>query len=292
MEDRKGIILAGGLGTRLYPVTLSVSKQLLPVYDKPMIYYPLSILMLAGIREIAIINTPEDQNQFKNLMGDGSQWGVTFTYIKQPSPEGLAQSFILAEDFLSGSPSVMVLGDNIFFGNGLSRQLILAKEQKKGATVFGCQVEDPERYGVIEFGDEGQAVSIIEKPEYPPSNYAVTGLYFVDESASQRAKQISPSDRGELEIASLLNMYLEDDILSVKKMDRGDVWFDTGTHNSLLEASDFVRSLQSRQGLQLGCPEEIAFMNQWISVGQLEERADLFSKSSYGEYLKRLININ
>ena len=292
MEDRKGIILAGGLGTRLYPVTLSVSKQLLPVYDKPMIYYPLSILMLAGIREIAIINTPEDQNQFKNLMGNGSQWGVSFTYIKQPSPEGLAQSFILAEDFLSSSPSAMVLGDNIFFGNGLSRQLILAKEQEKGATVFGCQVEDPERYGVIEFGAEGEVASIIEKPDYPPSNYAVTGLYFVDESASQRAKQIIPSDRGELEIASLLNMYLEDGILSVEKMDRGDVWFDTGTHNSLLEASDFVRSLQSRQGLQLGCPEEIAFINKWIGIEQLEERADLFSKSSYGEYLKRLINID
>lgn len=292
MGSRKGIILAGGQGTRLYPVTLSVSKQLLPVYDKPMIYYPLSILMLAGIREIAIINTPEDQNQFKSLMGDGSQWGVSFTYIKQPSPDGLAQSFVLAEDFLSGSPSAMVLGDNIFFGNGLSKQLILAKEKKGGATVFGCQVEDPERYGVIEFGEDGGVASIIEKPEHPPSNYAVTGLYFVDESASQRAKQISPSDRGELEIASLLNMYLEEGILSVEKMDRGDVWFDTGTHNSLLEASDFVRSLQTRQGLQLGCPEEIAFFNKWITVKQLQERADLFVKTSYGEYLRRLIKID
>ena len=290
MDKRKGIILAGGLGTRLYPITLSVSKQLLPVYDKPMIYYPLSVLMLTGIREIAIINTSEDQQQFMNLMGDGSQWGISFTYIEQPSPDGLAQAFILAEKFLAGASSAMVLGDNIFFGHGQAKQLTLADEQKLGATVFGYRVDDPERYGVLEFGSDGKVCSIIEKPKYPPSDYAVTGLYFVDGSASERAQTITPSARGELEIVSLLEMYLEVGILSVEKMGRVDVWFDTGTHNSLLEAGDFVRSLQSRQGLQFGCPEEIAFRNNWINADELEERAALFSKNEYGKYLLSLLS--
>ena len=289
MDKRKGIILAGGLGTRLHPVTLAISKQLLPIYDKPMIYYPLTTLMLSGIREIAIINNPHEQEQFQKLLGDGSQWGISFTYIKQPSPDGLAQAYILSEKFLAGSPSAMVLGDNIFFGNGLSKKLALAKSQKIGSTVFGYQVEDPERYGVLEFTKEGKVISITEKPNLPASDYAVTGLYFMDETASERSKKISPSPRGELEIVSLLNMYLEEDILSVEKMERGDVWFDTGTHLSLLEASDFVRSLQSRQGLQLGCPDEVAYLNNWIGKEELEERANLFAKNSYGQYLKRLL---
>ena len=242
MTQRKGIILAGGSGTRLYPLTMAVSKQLLPIYDKPMIYYPLTVLMLAGIREILIITTPQDQDQFQRLLGDGSQWGIHLEYKIQPSPDGLAQAFILAEDYLDGAPSAMVLGDNIFFGHGLPGVLAAADAQTNGATVFGYHVSDPERYGVVAFDEYGMVKSIIEKPEAPPSNYAVTGLYFVDGSAPERAKRVKPSSRGELEIASLLETYLADGTLRVKKMGRGYAWLDTGTHASLLDASNLVRT--------------------------------------------------
>jgi len=289
MSDRKGIILAGGSGTRLYPITQGVSKQLMPIYDKPMIYYPLSVLMLAGIREIAVITTPEDQSQFKRLLGDGSQWGVTLTFIVQPSPDGLAQAYLLAEEFLDGAPSAMVLGDNIFFGHGLPELLAEADKVSEGGTVFGYRVTDPERYGVVGMDEAGKVVEIIEKPEVPPSNYAVTGLYFLDGSAPDRARAIKPSDRGELEITSLLETYLNDEQLTVQRMGRGFAWLDTGTHASLLDAGNFVRTLQSRQGLQTGCPEEIAFENKWITKEQLLERAELFKKSDYGKYLKGLV---
>lgn len=289
MTQRKGIILAGGSGTRLYPPTMAVSKQLLPIYDKPMIYYPLTVLMLAGIREILIITTPQDQDQFKRLLSDGSQWGIRLEYMIQPSPDGLAQAFILAEDFLNGAPSAMVLGDNIFFGHGLRQVLAVANGQTDGATVFGYHVSDPERYGVVDFDDYGAVHSIIEKPVNPPSNYAVTGLYFVDETAPQRAKQVMPSARGELEITSLLESYLNEGALRVEKMGRGFAWLDTGTHASLLDASNFVRTLTERQGLQVGSPDEIAFQMKWITKEQLIERAELFGKNSYGQYLERLI---
>ncbi|MFU8882225.1 MAG: glucose-1-phosphate thymidylyltransferase RfbA [Rhodobacterales bacterium] len=289
MTTRKGIILAGGSGTRLYPITMGLSKQLLPVYDKPMIYYPLSVLMLAGIREIALITTPEDQDQFKRLLGDGSQWGLSFTYIQQPSPDGLAQAYILAEDFLDGAPSAMVLGDNIFFGHGLPELLAGADSQTMGGTVFGYQVSDPERYGVVSYDADGQAVSIIEKPAKPASNYAVTGLYFLDETAPEKARAVQPSARGELEITSLLEMYLAAGTLSVKRMGRGYAWLDTGTHGSLLDAGNFVRTLEKRQGMQTGCPEEIAFENGWINQAALEQMAEKFAKNDYGKYLKRLV---
>ncbi len=258
MKKRKGIILAGGTGTRLYPVTLAVSKQLLPVYDKPMIYYPLSALMLSGIQEICVITTPHDQEQFKRVLGDGSQWGLAITYVVQPKPEGLAQAYVLDEDFLDGAPSAMVLGDNIFFGNDLSKTLIEADTKQDGGTVFGYRVSDPERYGVLEMDADGQVTQIIEKPKIPPSNYAVTGLYFLDGTAPERARLVKPSARGELEIASVLESYLEDGLLDVKLMGRGYAWLDTGTHASLLDAGNFVRTLQARQGLQTGCLEEIA----------------------------------
>lgn len=286
--QRKGIILAGGSGTRLYPVTLGVSKQLLPIYDKPMIYYPLSVLMLAGIREVAIITTPEDQAQFIRTMGDGSQWGVKLTYIKQPRPEGLAQAYILAENFLEGQPSVMVLGDNIFFGHGLPELLAGAREQTIGGTVFGYRVSDPERYGVVDFSEDGSVRSIIEKPEVPASNFAVTGLYFLDGSAPERAAKVSPSARGELEIASLLETYLDEGLLRVSLMGRGFAWLDTGTHASLLDAGNFVRTLEERQGLQTGSPDEIAYSAGWISDSQIKERAKIFGKNEYGRYLERL----
>ena len=289
MSDRKGIILAGGSGTRLYPITQGVSKQLMPIYDKPMIYYPVSVLMLAGIREIAVITTPEDQSQFQRLLGDGSQWGVTLTFIVQPSPDGLAQAYLLAEEFLDGAPSAMVLGDNIFFGHGLPELLSKADDVVEGGTVFGYRVTDPERYGVVGMDEAGKVVEIIEKPEVPPSNYAVTGLYFLDGSAPDRARAIKPSERGELEITSLLETYLNDEQLTVQRMGRGFAWLDTGTHASLLDAGNFVRTLQSRQGLQTGCPEEIAFENKWITKEQLLERAELFKKSDYGKYLKGLV---
>lgn len=285
MTKRKGIILAGGSGTRLYPLTMAVSKQLLPIYDKPMIYYPLTVLMLAGIREIMIITTPQDQDQFQRLLGDGSQWGIRLEYKIQPSPDGLAQAFILAEYFLDGAPSAMVLGDNIFFGHGLPEMLAAADAQDTGATVFGYHVSDPERYGVVDFEADGTVKTIIEKPTVPPSNYAVTGLYFVDGSAPERAKQVMPSARGELEITSLLESYLNDGGLRVEKMGRGYAWLDTGTHASLTDASNFVRTLTERQGLQVGSPDEIAFQCGWISAQQLSERAKVFAKNKYGEYL-------
>ena len=288
MKKRKGILLAGGSGTRLYPITMGVSKQLLPIYNKPMVYYPLSVLMLAGIQEIAVITTPEDQEQFIRLLGDGSQWNVKLTFIPQPSPDGLAQAFILSEDFLDGAPSAMVLGDNIFYGHGLREILQAADENRTGASVFGYHVADPERYGVVDFGDDGKVKSIIEKPEKPATNYAVTGLYFLDETAPARAKNVKPSDRGELEITSLLEGYLEDNILSLKKMGRGYAWLDTGTHGSLLDAGNFVRTLEKRQGTQIGCPEEIAYENEWITLDEVKKLAKKFSKNAYGAYLNAL----
>ncbi|WP_397544094.1 glucose-1-phosphate thymidylyltransferase RfbA [Roseovarius salis] len=289
MSDRKGIILAGGSGTRLYPVTIGVSKQLLPIYDKPMVYYPLSVLMLAGIREIAVITTPEDHDQFRRTLGDGSQWGLTLTYIVQPSPDGLAQAFILAEDFLAGAPSALVLGDNIFFGHGLQELMARAYTHDDGATVFGYRVADPERYGVVDFDADGKVRHIVEKPAVPPSNYAVTGLYFVDGTAPERARQVEPSARGELEITSLLEMYLADGQLHVETMGRGYAWLDTGTHGSLLDAGNFVRTLEKRQGMQAGSPEEIAYAQGWIDADQLRARAETFKKNAYGEYLKSLL---
>lgn len=286
MIQRKGIVLAGGSGTRLYPLTMAVSKQLSPINDKPMIYYPLTVLMLAGIRDIQIITTPQDQEQFQRLLGDGSQWGVHLQYKVQPSPDGLAQAFILAEDFLDGAPSAMVLGDNIFFGHGLPVVLTEANAQTDGATVFGYHVSDPERYGVVDFDTDGRAQPIVEKPDKPPSNYAVTGLYFVDGSAPERAKQIKPSARGELEITTLLETYLTDGTLRVKKMGRGYAWLDTGTHASLLDASNFVRTLTERQGLQVGSPDEVAYQLKWITKDHLKENAKLFDKNAYGRYLE------
>ncbi|MDO5657609.1 MAG: glucose-1-phosphate thymidylyltransferase RfbA [Paracoccus sp. (in: a-proteobacteria)] len=286
---RKGIILAGGSGTRLYPITRGVSKQLLPVYDKPMIYYPISVLMLAGIREIAIITTPEDQDQFRRLLSDGAQWGVSFTYIEQPSPDGLAQSYLLARDFLAGAPSAMVLGDNIFFGHGLPELLAAADARKDGGTVFGYRVSDPERYGVVDFDDQGRARAIVEKPPVPPSNYAVTGLYFLDGTAPERAARVAPSARGELEITTLLESYLHEGALSVEVMGRGFAWLDTGTHASLLDAGNFVRTLEQRQGQQTGCPEEIAHAQGWISDDQLRQIARALQKNDYGRYLLGLL---
>ena len=289
MSARKGIILAGGSGTRLYPITMGLSKQLLPSYDKPMIYYPLSVLMLAGIREICIITTPQDQDQFKRTLGDGGQWGVSLTYVEQPSPDGLAQAYILAEAFLDGAPSAMVLGDNIFFGHGLPELMARAGARAAGGTVFGYHVADPERYGVVDFDESGAVREIIEKPPVPPSNYAVTGLYFLDGGAPERARRVEPSPRGELEITSLLGMYLADGLLQVETMGRGYAWLDTGTHASLLEAGNFVRTLEERQGLQAGCPEEIAYRQGWISDAALQARAEMFAKNSYGAYLAGLL---
>lgn len=285
MTKRKGIILAGGSGTRLYPITIGISKQLLPIYDKPMIYYPLSVLMFAGIREIAVITTPQDQDQFKRTLGDGSQWGLSLTYIQQPSPDGLAQAYILAEEFLNGAPSAMVLGDNIFFGHGLPDQLAIADRLPEGGTVFGYRVADPERYGVVDFAEDGTVRAIIEKPEVAPSPYAVTGLYFLDGTAPERARQVTPSPRGELEITSLLELYLADGQLNVRQMGRGYAWLDTGTHASLLDAGNFVRTLSERQGLQVGSPDEIAHSLGWISDQDLKRRAEGFAKNAYGEYL-------
>lgn len=288
MTQRKGIILAGGSGTRLYPLTISVSKQLLPIYDKPMIYYPLTVLMLAGIREILIITTPQDQDQFQRLLGDGSQWGIRLSYEIQMKPDGLAQAFILAENFLDGAPSAMVLGDNIFFGHGLPEVLAAADAQPSGATVFGYHVSDPERYGVVDFYKDGTIKSINEKPKKPQSNYAVTGLYFVDGTAPERAKQLKPSARNELEITTLLETYLHDGALSIEKMGRGYAWLDTGTHASLLDASNFVRTLTERQGLQVGSPDEVAYQLKWRTKKQLMERAKMFEKNKYGLYLGNL----
>ena len=290
MTQRKGIILAGGSGTRLYPVTMGASKQLLAIYDKPMIYFPLSTLMLAGIREIAIITTPEDQDQFKRVLEDGSQWGLSLSYITQPSPDGLAQAFILAEEFLDGAPSALVLGDNIFFGHGLPELLANADAKTKGGTVFGYRVSDPERYGVVGFDKDGRANSIVEKPSDPASNYAVTGLYFLDADAPARARQVKPSPRGELEITTLLEMYLDEGSLTVERMGRGFAWLDTGTHDSLLDAGNFVRTLERRQGLQVGSPDEIAYSKGWIDRERLLARATAFHKNDYGLYLAALGN--
>lgn len=290
MNTRKGIILAGGSGTRLYPITMGISKQLLPVYDKPMVYYPLSVLMLAGIREIAMITTPEDQPQFQRLLGDGSQWGLRFEWIMQPSPDGLAQAYILAEDFLAGSPSLMVLGDNIFFGHGLPALLSRADSQNVGGTVFGYRVADPERYGVLDFDTNGRVSAIIEKPDDPPSNYAVTGLYCLDGSAPKKAAMVTPSIRKELEITSLLQMYLDEGTLSVETMGRGYAWLDTGTHESLLDAGNFVRTLTERQGMQVGSPEEIAINNNWIDKSKFKEKLSALKKNKYGAYLHTLLH--
>ncbi|MFQ5622449.1 MAG: glucose-1-phosphate thymidylyltransferase RfbA [Paracoccaceae bacterium] len=290
MTARKGIILAGGSGTRLYPITMAVSKQLLPLYDKPMIYYPLTVLMLAGIREIAVITTPQDQFQFKNLLGDGRRWGLELTYIVQPSPDGLAQAYILAEEFLEGGPSALILGDNIFFGHGLAELVQEAAGQQEGGTVFGYQVADPERYGVVGFDETGRARSIVEKPEDPQSNFAVTGLYFLDGSAPERARGIKPSPRGELEITTLLETYLHEGRLLVQRMGRGFGWLDTGTHDSLIEAGEFVRTIEKRQGLKIGCPEEVAYLMGFIAREDLRTLAQPFLKTEYGRYILRLLD--
>jgi glucose-1-phosphate thymidylyltransferase len=285
MTQRKGIILAGGSGTRLWPITMGVSKQLLPVYDKPMVYFPLSVLMLGGIRDIAIITTPDDQPQFRRLMGDGSQWGLRFEWIVQARPDGLAQAYLLAEDFLAGAPSAMVLGDNIFFGHGLSEMLDKADARATGGTVFGYHVADPERYGVVDFDAEGRVKGIVEKPSMPPSHFAVTGLYYLDGRAPELARAIKPSPRGELEIVDLLEAYRAEGSLSVERMGRGFAWLDTGTHASLLDAGNFVRTLEQRQGLLVGSPDEIAYRQGWIDRAALAERGRLFGKTSYGRYL-------
>jgi len=287
--NRKGIILAGGSGTRLYPVTMAVSKQLMPLYDKPMIYYPLTVLMLAGIREVAIITTPRDREQFQRLLGDGTQWGMGFTFIEQPEPEGLAQAYLLAEDFLAGAPSAMVLGDNIFYGHGMQEVVVSAAARTAGGTVFGYRVRDPERYGVVAFDKGGKVTRLIEKPENPPSDFALTGLYFLDGDAPRRARGVKPSARGELEIVDLLETYLADGSLEVALLGRGYGWLDTGTHDSLLEAGSFVQTLEKRQGLKIGCPEEVAYQKGWIDGDALRALAKPFLKTEYGQYLVRLV---
>ncbi len=288
MTQRKGIILAGGSGTRLYPITKGVSKQLLPVYDKPMIYYPLSVLMLAGIREVLIINTPHEQALFRALLGDGSQWGMRLEYAVQPSPDGLAQAYLIGRDFVAGKPSCLVLGDNIFHGHGLTETLRRADARQHGATGFGYWVNDPERYGVAEFDQAGKVIDIAEKPAQPRSNYAVTGLYFYDGQASDHAAELKPSPRGELEITDLNRRYLEAGELHLEPLGRGYAWLDTGTHQSLHEASNFIETIQSRQGLQVCCPEEIAFGQGWIDAAQLEKLAAPLLKNDYGKYLHEL----
>lgn len=287
---RKGIILAGGSGTRLYPVTQAISKQLLPVFDKPMIYYPLSVLMLAGIREVLIINTPHEQEMFRNLLGDGSQWGMKIEYAAQPSPDGLAQAFLIGREFLAGQPSCLVLGDNIFHGPGLTAMLKRADERTEGATVFGYWVRDPQRYGVAEFDADGKVIGLEEKPTHPRSNYAVTGLYFYDGRASELAAQIKPSPRGELEITDLNKCYLDEGALHMERLGRGYAWLDTGTHQSLLEASNYVETIEARQGLRVSCPEEIAHNNGWIDNDQLRALAQPLVKNGYGQYLLSLID--
>ena len=288
MTQRKGIILAGGSGTRLYPITQTISKQLLPVYDKPMIYYPLSVLMLAGIREVLVINTPHEQALFKQLLGDGSKWGMHIEYAAQPSPDGLAQAYLIGKDFVAGQPSCLVLGDNIFHGHGLTEILKRADTRQHGATVFGYWVSDPDRYGVADFDKDGKVVGLEEKPAKPRSNHAVTGLYFYDGRASDYAASLKPSPRGELEITDLNRCYLEDGSLHMEPLGRGFAWLDTGTHESLLQASNFIETIEARQGLRVCCPEEIAFGNGWIDAEQLERLAAPLLKNSYGQYLLTL----
>lgn len=290
VKPMKGIILAGGSGTRLYPITRGVSKQLLPIYDKPMIYYPLSILMSAGIKEILIISTPEDTPRFEELLADGSQFGIQLSYKVQPSPDGLAQAFILGEEFIDGNSCAMILGDNIFHGHGLTKRLRAAASKEEGATVFGYYVEDPERFGVVEFDGEGKAVSLEEKPENPRSNYAVTGLYFYDKKVVEYAKNLAPSARGELEITDLNRIYLENDELSVTLLGNGFTWLDTGTHESLVDATDFVHTIETHQNRKIACLEEIAYNQGWISLDQLKEAYEIYKKNQYGEYLKKLID--
>ncbi|MDO6386040.1 glucose-1-phosphate thymidylyltransferase RfbA [Uliginosibacterium sp. 31-12] len=289
-KPRKGIILAGGSGTRLHPLTLAVSKQLVPVYDKPMIYYPLSVLLLAGIRDILIISTPQDTPRFEQLLGDGKAWGVNFEYAVQPSPDGLAQAFIIGADFVGDHPSALVLGDNIFYGHDLAARLKAADASPSGASVFAYPVSDPERYGVVEFDAEGHAISLEEKPKAPKSRYAVTGLYFYDQQVVEFARNLKPSARGELEITDLNRIYLEKNQLDVQMLGRGDAWLDTGTHDSLLDAGQFIQTLEKRQGLKVCCPEEICWRNGWINNAQLEEQAKRLGKSGYGQYLLQILN--
>jgi glucose-1-phosphate thymidylyltransferase len=289
MNSRKGIILAGGSGTRLYPITQAISKQLLPVYDKPMIYYPLTTLMLAGIREVLLISTPEDTPRFQALLGDGSQWGMRIDYAIQPSPDGLAQAFVIGRDFVNQQPSAVVLGDNLFFGHDLVKQLQSANAQTQGASVFAYRVSDPERYGVVAFDDQQRAVSIEEKPQHPKSHFAVTGLYFYDEQVCDMATTLKPSARGELEITDINRLYLEQGSLNVEVLGRGFAWLDTGTHDSLQEAASFIATLQNRQGLMVACPEEVAYHQAWITASDVERLAAPLLKSQYGQYLLRLI---